>query len=113
MTGLKMLRRRRIRRRLPSAAVAALDHSPPGVRRWAAPRCPYQGDLRVTRLGGPGRPAELDAIPADPVPSLQVMTRVPYAVVAWRFLKTSTALLASNAVSCLMLAEGRDDIQIG
>jgi len=39
------------------------------------------------------------------------MTRVPYAVVAWRFLKTSTALLASNAVSCLMLAEGRDDIR--
>ena len=29
MTGLSMLRRRRIRRRLPSAAVAALDHSPP------------------------------------------------------------------------------------
>jgi hypothetical protein len=29
-------------------------------------------------------------------------------VVAWRFLKTSTALLASNAVSRRMLVEGRD-----
>ena len=31
--------------------------------------------------------------------------KVPRAVVAWRFPKTSTVLLASNAVSCRMLLE--------
>ena len=36
------------------------------------------------------------------------ISTVPCAVVAWRFLKTSTVLLASNAVSCRMLLEGRD-----